>query len=418
MCIGTGVVVGLEDILVNPADSLIRTRSFRLRHMVLMILAIFVVCTNLRTSITSVSPLLGDIERGLGLNAAEASLLTSLPVFCMGIFAPLAAGVGNRIGLSRTIFWSIGLIGIATAARMAAVSAIPLILTSAFAGLGIAIAGPAMSGFIKQQFPKRAPIMMGVYTGGLGIGATISSGLSIPLKNAFGGSWSASLSFWAIFAVVGLLIWLPFLRQGRSESSTIRTSRPSSLPWRKPQAWLLVVLFGLQSGLYYAMAAFFAPALEQLGMSALHAADMMTLFSLVNMVTGILLPIAMHRGGSRIPWLIACGVLMLIGAILLAWLPTAVSPWLIAVILGVGSGGSFTLTLILPLDFTNRGEETSAWTAMMQCGGYIMSAFVPILAGTIRDVEGTYTGMFIGLAAISLLFCAMCFLLPRRRLTS
>lgn len=384
--------------------------------MVLMVIAIFLMCTNLRASITSISPLLNTIEHSLGFNAVTASLLTSLPVFCMGIFAPLAAGIGGRIGLAPTVFWAVALIGIATALRLVAISAPLLIFTAVLAGTGIAIAGPVMSGFIKAHFPHRAPIMVGVYSGGLGIGATISAGLSIPLKNAFSNSWSISLAFWTVFAVMGLGIWIPILRRSSQTRMQNRSSNRSPLPWNQPKAWMLVVLFALQSGLYYTLAAFFAPALEQRGLSALGAGDVMTAFSLVNMVTGIVLPMLLPRAASRMPWLVGCGLLMLVGVCALAWLPTTVSPWLIALVLGLGSGGSFTLTLILPLDFTDSGEETSAWTAMMQCGGYLLSAAVPLAAGAIRDASGNYTIVFIGLAALAAFFSIISVFLPRRPL--
>lgn len=377
------------------------------------IVAIFVMCTNLRAAITSVSPLLTDIERDLSLNAATVSLLTSLPVFCMGVFAPLASNLGQRLGLSRTIFWSVALIGVATLLRFTTNSA-PLLLTTAlFAGLGIAVAGPVMSGYIKMSFPTHAPLVVGVYTGGLGIGATLSSGLSIPLQRAFHNSWHWSLSFWALFAVLGLVVWFPLVRRSHLErvdygtqmhSSQATRQRGFGMPWRESKAWMLVLIFGFQSGIYYVLATFLPPLFEQRGLAPLAAGDVMTVFSLVNMATGILLPFVLRLSRSRLPWLIGCGALMMFGLILIALLPHSVNPWLTAILLGLGSGGSFTLTLILPLDFTKSGEEASSWTAMMQFGGYILSGIVPILAGVMRDSFGNYEAVMWFLFAFSVLF--------------
>lgn len=57
---------------------------------VFIILAIFFVSINLRPAVTSVGPLLATISRALQVSSTQISLLTAIPVFCMGLFAPLA----------------------------------------------------------------------------------------------------------------------------------------------------------------------------------------------------------------------------------------------------------------------------------------------------------------------------------------
>ena len=44
-----------------------------------------------------------------------------------------------------------------------------------------------------------------------------------------------------------------------------------------------------------------------------------------------------------------------------------------------------------PLYETKTSEDASAWTAMMQSGGYIMGGFIPVLAGIARDYFDSYT---------------------------
>lgn len=84
---------------------------------VYLIAALFLASLNLRSVITSVSPLLRTIQDSLGMSGAEASLLTSLPVLCMGFFAPAAVKLSNRLSIERTIAYCLLLIGLATAAR-------------------------------------------------------------------------------------------------------------------------------------------------------------------------------------------------------------------------------------------------------------------------------------------------------------
>ena len=56
----------------------------------LWLIAIFFVAVNLRPIITSIGPLFNVLLDELPSTNTKVSLLTSIPVFCMGLFAPLA----------------------------------------------------------------------------------------------------------------------------------------------------------------------------------------------------------------------------------------------------------------------------------------------------------------------------------------
>ncbi|WP_213809941.1 hypothetical protein [Jeotgalicoccus sp. WY2] len=56
----------------------------------LLLFVIAAISLNLRLGITSVGPLMDTIRTSLSLSNAQASLLTTVPVLCMGIFASLA----------------------------------------------------------------------------------------------------------------------------------------------------------------------------------------------------------------------------------------------------------------------------------------------------------------------------------------
>lgn len=66
--------------------------------------ALFLAALNLRPIITSVASMMSMIQSELGVNALTASLLTTLPVLCMGVFAPVATTLSRRFGLERTLF--------------------------------------------------------------------------------------------------------------------------------------------------------------------------------------------------------------------------------------------------------------------------------------------------------------------------
>lgn len=54
----------------------------------LLLLGLILVALNLRPALSSMAPLLSEVSHSLGLSAAQAGLLTTLPVLCLGLFAP------------------------------------------------------------------------------------------------------------------------------------------------------------------------------------------------------------------------------------------------------------------------------------------------------------------------------------------
>ena len=69
----------------------------------LLLLGLVLVALNLRPALSSMAPLLGEVSRNLGLSAAQAGLLTTLPVLCLGLFAPLAPVLARRFGAERVV---------------------------------------------------------------------------------------------------------------------------------------------------------------------------------------------------------------------------------------------------------------------------------------------------------------------------
>ena len=124
---------------------------------------IFFVSLNLRPSITSVGPLLDIIQTDLGMGGVTASLLTALPVFCMGLFAILAIKLNSRLGMEKSLLIAMSLIVVATSFAYSVHNSFLLFATALFSGIGIGIAGPLITGFIKKYFPNNLGLM-GVYS--------------------------------------------------------------------------------------------------------------------------------------------------------------------------------------------------------------------------------------------------------------
>ncbi|QGG51701.1 MFS transporter [Lysinibacillus pakistanensis] len=373
------------------------------------VFSLFILSMNLRASITSISPVLKNIQMDLQMSSVVVSLLTALPVFCMGIFAPLAGKLSERWGIELTIALSVLLIGVSTALRLVATFPLFLLLTAIFSGIGIAITGPLISGYIKKEFPKYSSTMIGVYSAGMGIGASLSAGLVVPIMHAFHQSWNAALAIWSVFALMGIIVWMPIIKKSRQAEMTIEkfVNQKSRLPWGNRYVWLLMIMFGLQSGVYYALATWLAPKVQDVGYSDAYAATTVTIFSVMQMICSFIIPILINNSVKRKPWMLLCALSSFIGILLL--ITGGISPIFCATLMGIGAGGLFPLAMILPLDATATPKEASEWTAMVQFGGYIISGIIPMLVGVIKDVTNTFDFAFIALLFILVVLMLMTF---------
>ncbi|OUN00467.1 MAG: hypothetical protein BAA02_13030 [Paenibacillaceae bacterium ZCTH02-B3] len=388
------------------------------RSVIFLGFVLFVSSTNLRYAITSVSPLIETIQDQLALNRSLVSLLVSIPVFCMGLFAPLASRFGVRWGIERSIFFFLLLIGIATMVRTLIPSPLFLLAATTLVGIGIAVTGPLLSGFVKKHFPDRPETMVGVHTIGIGFGASLAAGVTVPLRDFLGGSWELALSAWGIVAILSLLFWWPLLVRQRSDPAPdLAGPELGQMPWRNRRAWLLVILFGAQSGLYYSTTAWLAPFAISDGMTEALAGVLTMVFSSFTITCGFLIPLLMRRFSSRRkPWIVGSALFILSGLVCMA-VPWDVNPWIYTILLGIGLGGVFPVMLILPLDETEHPHETNAWTAMMQGGGYFLSGLTPIAVGFIRDRSADYANSLLFMIMVCLVLLFFSLFLRERRLS-
>ncbi|WP_439876539.1 MFS transporter [Bacillus mycoides] len=378
----------------------------------LYILALFFVSINLRIGITSISPLLETIRQDLNISNFSVSFLTAIPVFCMGTFALLTGKVIKKYGAEKAIMACLILIGFATCMRAFTSSISTLFASSLFIGIGIALAGPLLSGFIKEKFPTRIGLMIGIYSVGMGTGASLSAGLTIPLQHVLKDDWNMALAFWGWLTIIAILFWYPVMK--RKKNTSTQDKKNNSLPLRNKKAWLFTIFFGLQSGIFYSITTWLAPANQSMGVSSEQAGTLITVFTVVQMICSFLIPTLADIYKNRALWLLGSICFVLVGLSLMIYPLT--TPWIPSILLGIGLGGVFPLALMLPLYETKTSEDASAWTAMMQSGGYIMGGFIPVLAGIARDYFDGYTQVFIIMALLSLILFILTLVMSKRKI--
>jgi CP family cyanate transporter-like MFS transporter len=372
-----------------------------------LLLALVVAAINLRPGITSLAPLIERIAAELALSRSLISLTTALPVLCMGLLAPFAPRLALRLGLERTIALCMALIALALLLRVMSHTSVILIGSAVLLGAAIAVAGPLLSGFIKRHFAGRMGSVVGWYSLSMAIGGASGAVLTVPVTQWLGDDWARGLAVWALPALLGLLLWLYLPNRVEADSEAA-----GGLPWRQPRAWLISGFFAIQAGLFYALATWAVARYQEAGLSLLQSNSLFSVSMLMGLPSSFLLPWLAQRFQNRYALLMGCGVMSSISLMMITFQPT-VLPELWAVTIGFGLGGSFALSLVLPLYEAGSPLAVSRWTAMMLCMGYSLACLTPVLTGLTRDLAGSYQLPFMVLTGLALGMTLLAWVLGR-----
>ena len=373
------------------------------------LVALFVLSLALRPQLVAIGPLLPDVQADLGLSAAAAGLLGTIPVLCMGLFAPLGQSVAARWGAR----WAVAacLVALGGLALLRAIAwSVPLLLAATLGiGLVVGIAGAIPPIVIRWRVSSAPGLASGVYAAGIFAGSAAAAAAAVPLAVSLG-SWREALGVLALVATVPAILWLVLLHPDPATGTS--ASRPR-LPWRSRTAWLLVTVFGLQSVIYFSLIAWLPSMYIERGWPHQEAANLVAIITGVGLLATLSVVVAADRLGSRRVQLVAVTSSILAGVVGVAALPDLGVAW--AIVLGLGLGAVFPLAMTLPVDVAGDPDDVGPAAALMLLGGYLLSATGPVTLGALRDLTGSFEASLVLLVvAAALLIGASLQLSPQR----
>lgn len=374
-----------------PAVSATRSRFSR----IILGISLVLIAFNLRPLFSSASTLLPEIRDQIGLSAFGASLLTTLPVVCLGVFSPLAPRLADRFGAEKTLGVMMLLLTIGTALR-GLHAATPLFLGTALAGGCIAVGNVLLPGLVKRDFANRTALMTGFYTMALCGGAAAAAGLTLPITDA-SGSYSIGLAIWALPALLVFLLWLPQNFSTHARRAKIRVSVKGL--WQDRLAWNVTLFTGLQSALAYCVFGWLVPILRERGLDGVTAGGIVSVSVMVQAAACIIAPQLAVRGKDQRlvnATFVFVAVIALFG-LLFAPLETV---WLWAILQGVGQGSLIALAMTTIVLRSGSPQIAAHLSGMAQFVGYCLAAIGPLLVGLIRAFTGSFS-------ASALLFLAL-----------
>lgn len=368
-----------------------------------LIVAILLVAINLRPAMAALGPLLDLIEHATGLDSAGAGMLTTLPVFLMGVCALLGKYLRKTLGEVNGITMGTLLIVLACASRAWWGSALGMLVSAAVVGVGVALVQALLPGFIKERFGSAAGRMMGLYTTGIMGGAALAAASAPRLHESLG--WQQTLAFWVWPALLAVLLWI-MTAAGNKVLLMSSASMPSISLWRYTRSWTLMLFFGVGTGVYTLILAWLPPFYVELGQSRQAAGDLLAGLTLTEVMSGMLVSALVGKFHDRRPLLLAALACTLAGLAIMIISPVALSLAGI-LLLGLGVGALFPLSLILAMDHFEQSALSGDLAAFVQGGGYMIASLMPFLAGWVRGEFASLTwawlGMLVVIVIISLL---------------
>lgn len=365
-------------------------------YTILLILGIVLIASNLRSSITAVSPLIAEIVQDTGMSNTQMGLLTTLPLLAFAALSLLAPRISQRFGLENTLLVSLIILTGGILLRSLP-SLYMLYIGTTILGISIAMGNVLLPSVIKRDFPSRVGLLTGVYTSSMSIWGAIASGISIPISQGIGLGWRRTLMCWAIFSAIAIIVWLPQVRfRNRPQQNSWITH---SMMWRSRIAWNVTTFMGLQSIQFYTTLVWLPDILLERGIGIFTAGWLLSAMQFVGIPLTFIVPIIAGRLASQKSIVLVTVILFLIGA--LGLLSGGTKILTISIILiGLSNGAGFALAVSFFGLRTSNPQEAAALSGMAQSLGYLLASTAPALFGFLHDLTHSWNLTLIVLMAM------------------
>lgn len=402
---------------MTPRSPRASSRQGALAFPLVALVGVVLVSLNLRTAVTSLSPLLGVIDAEIGLGAAGMGLLGMVPTAMFAVWGVLTPIVLRRVGLEMLTVLAMVAAAVGQLIRAAAhdpwVMGAGSLIALAGMGIGNVVAPP----LVKKYFPRHVAAVSMAYITGLQLGTVVPALVAVPVEEAAG--WRVSIGWWAVLAVVAAIPWIVEMvrpgvptdspratgspRPADGSTGSAPTSAPTSVPggsaatptrrirpWRSPVGVALALFFGTNSLCTYAFFTWLPAVAESIGMTRAEGGLALAVYSAIGLVAALVVPWAAGRFEDPYAVVVVSVVSYLAGFAGLLWAPGAAWVWIC--LLGVGPS-TFPLCLTLINLRTRTQAGSAALSGFSQGVGYTAASLGPLVFGMLFDGPGLGAGL-------------------------
>ncbi|QIW09553.1 MFS transporter [Francisella sp. LA112445] len=363
------------------------------KHIFISFIGIVLIAAILRAPITSISPLLSNIVNMINISPVTAGLLVSLPLLIFATLSLFISSFAKKRSLEANLMISLVLISVGIVIR-SHINTYSIFLGTIIIGIGITISNVLMPVFIKQKFPNNIPLMISIYGLMMGLGSWVTISLMIPVmhlaqKFSFSGNSSLSLALAsvAILGIIAIIIWLPQFKNKTLLPQNNSSTNIHSHVWKSKIAWQISIFLSSSAILMYTLSTWLPSILESQGYSIQDAGYLAGLFQMSSSLPVlIIIPLMKTLKDKNIVSLL----LALCSFLGILFLLLNILTFIAVVILGIGIGGTFMVSLILIGVRTSNAQIAAVLSGKSQSVAYILAALGPVIAGLFHQITSSW----------------------------
>lgn len=373
-----------------------------------IVFAVVFVASTLRAPLTSVGPVIDHIKDVMHINNSVAGILTTIPLLVFAIVSPSVSKVVDKLTMSRTIVYSTLLLIIALVIRVLGDFNL-FIIGTILLGIAIAFGNVVLPSYVKWSFPAQIGIATGMYSGTMNFTAGIGGGASVPLSQMTSFGFRISLSFWIVFAVIALALWLPNVSKGvkREQRDHINQSKhPDSNKKVKvlnsKLAWTIAMVMAFQSMIFYTNVAWIPTILMDRGLSPSTAGYLFMLSQFAQVPMTFVFPILASKLKEQ-SILVVIIVFLFITGYCLFFTNALIFLVIGMIIIGLAMGACFSLCMTFFSIRARTSKGSIALSGFGQSIGYLIAAVGPFFVGWLHDTTGHWNSAIIALITMAVL---------------
>ncbi len=362
--------------------------------------AIALLALNLRTAVSSISPVVTFIQEDISLPIVTIGLLGIAAPLAFAIATSLSYPPAKRLGVEKTLLITVGMIIFGHLLRALAWDSTALFAGSLLSLLGAGMGNVLLPVLVRKYFPNRVGVVSSFYITMTAVSATIGAFFAVPVAEELG--WRYSLGQWVILGVLTLLPIMFLLKNSNPEKRPVASAGQKAI-WRSPTAWAIGAVQGMTSVFGYVSFAWMPLMLiEHNSVSVTEAGLLLSLFSIMGLPVSLLVPIIATRySKSHAPIIFFSALMGTTGTLGVLFGDNSVL-WL--AVIGIGLGPTmFPLALTL---YNLRSKERSTVLALSAFGqgvSYTTATITVFAIGILREVTGGWEAALWLMFSIALL---------------
>ncbi len=378
--------------------------SFFKLYVVCLILAAF----SLRSSITSVGPVVSLIKEDLNMTSGQAGTLTTIPMLLFSVTAFFAGAILPRFKIRHSSVVCFACTGIGLLIR--SYLGLPgLYIGTVLIGFGIGVMNVMLPALNRQKAAQKIGVITGVYNVSMNFMAGMGSGFSYKLAQAFG-SWRPAISIWCVFPFIAIPLWLNLTGRKEFDDKTGESYSPiaATKKFLTGKVWAVSALMALQCVIYFScVVTWFPTMMHDKGIDSSTAGVMTMGLQLISLIPAFISPVLAQNPKNR-PYVALCGGgVYFIAAMIYLTCKSFPMMCVCAVLCGLGSGFCYSYVLAL-ISMSGKSPAETTWiSGFAQMIGYAVSAVGPTIFGMILDASGQWTIPMIIVAAAAASYAAI-----------